>query len=492
MSRFPRIWEARLVATPTIAALEELRPDYETMLVTILDAILRRHERDPGYPFVDTKLNLVTGADFAPCGDAEKDFVGKSAIFGWIQGRGLEALAGHAEWLARSSFLKPDARNELIFRIRRMVRTVFTQMEMLRVKNGGRIGFVMTPEGRRFARSADGRRCYATLAEKTGTLTDLFYVKGMLAASRLLGATDKSGEGRRLFRSLIANIEDDQLRNDQISFDPKNVVVPDPGKRGHAGRMIALFGLASLVEAGAEVEWIEAGRRFIRATLALHMNHGQWPELEPFDFTEWIDSEGEPWRTAGAVLCDPGHALEFVGAAAKFLLSVRASAATSETAQFLAECRDSLPPLFLRAFRAGRNPDVAGIYKTVDLETRRPWNNDMPWWNLPETMRAGVELLALWPDLLDRDALLEAVGYCSNGFVTNFVNRGCHLMAYQTLSAEGRPVPVIPATPDADPAYHTGLSLIDFLSCLERAVKTDRKPEPWREPGRSPEHSMSS
>ena len=36
-------------------------------------------------------------------------------------------------------------------------------------------------------------------------------------------------------------------------------------------------------------------------------------------------------------------------------------------------------------------------------------------------------------------------------------------MAVQTVDEEGRPVDVIPATPDADPGYHTGLSIIDFL-----------------------------
>jgi len=39
-------------------------------------------------------------------------------------------------------------------------------------------------------------------------------------------------------------------------------------------------------------------------------------------------------------------------------------------------------------------------------------------------------------------------------------------MAYQTIGADGRPVATIPATPDADPGYHTGLSIIDYLDWL--------------------------
>ena len=49
------------------------------------------------------------------------------------------------------------------------------------------------------------------------------------------------------------------------------------------------------------------------------------------------------------------------------------------------------------------------------------------------------------------------------------MNRKAHLMAYQTVDANGQPADVIPATPDADPGYHTGLSIIDYLACLDRA-----------------------
>ncbi len=44
-------------------------------------------------------------------------------------------------------------------------------------------------------------------------------------------------------------------------------------------------------------------------------------------------------------------------------------------------------------------------------------------------------------------------------------------MAYQTVNAQGDPVDVIPATSDADPAYHTGLSIIDFIECIRKLPK---------------------
>jgi hypothetical protein len=42
-----------------------------------------------------------------------------------------------------------------------------------------------------------------------------------------------------------------------------------------------------------------------------------------------------------------------------------------------------------------------------------------------------------------------------------------HLMAYQTLDRDGHPIDVTPGMPDADPGYHTGMSLIDAIDLWE-------------------------
>jgi len=92
----------------------------------------------------------------------------------------------------------------------------------------------------------------------------------------------------------------------------------------------------------------------------------------------------------------------------------------------------------------------------------------MPWWNLPETMRAAIFAAAAAPSLRTRRVCLDVARKCSNAFLAHYVNPRVHGMAYQTRNAAGRPVHTIPATPDLDPGYHTGLSLIDFLRELPR------------------------
>ena len=43
-------------------------------------------------------------------------------------------------------------------------------------------------------------------------------------------------------------------------------------------------------------------------------------------------------------------------------------------------------------------PGPAGICKSYDLVSRRPPNTDMPWWSLPETMRAAAHCAGLAAD----------------------------------------------------------------------------------------------
>jgi hypothetical protein len=109
------------------------------------------------------------------------------------------------------------------------------------------------------------------------------------------------------------------------------------------------------------------------------------------------------------------------------------------------------------------------------LASRKPQNDDMPWWSLPETIRSAALLLHLFPDLDNAAAVRQVLADSSNAFLTRYVNPAVHLMTYQTRNSRGEPIDVIPGTPDADPGYHTGLAIIDFLRCY--GPSTPRAPE---------------
>ncbi len=466
-----RQYEGRLI--PQSGTLDEIRAtraDYEVMLVTILDAILERFERDPAYPYINTTLSVLTGEDFSEPSDPSTDYRGKSAVYGWIQGRGLEALAGHIRWLPKCEVLSDAEKQERIRRLTKMLETVLGQMERVRARNNGRMAFLMTPEGRPFTFDDSGRRKPITLDPKFTYTTELFYPKGMFAAATLLGDNAKIAEAVPYFRTVAEDIEQGRHRGDRVSFDPKNKVAENPGKRGHGTRMIMLGGFALFAEQLGDEEWFTWGEKFIRYIIGRHINIGQFPHLQPYDFVECIDTQGRPWREDGKVLSDPGHSLEFVGLAAKFLLALKNKPRkTPSQEELLTHCAELFPHVLARNFANGFNPKVGGICKAFDLVSRKPINSDMPWWNLPETMRAGAELMLLNPSDKHRADILRIIANCSNGFMRSFVNCKAHLMAYQTVDANGKPVDVIPATPDADPGYHTGLSIIDYLACIEKA-----------------------
>jgi hypothetical protein len=466
-------WNGTLIETPTLEGVAAVLPDYETMLISILDVILKRYEGNQDYPFIDTKLSILTGKDYPGASDPECDFKGKSAIYGWIQGRGLEALARHVLWLSTVTFLSEREKGNYRHRVTNLLHDVLRRMEVIRARGGGRLAFLMTPDGRPFDLGLDGRRRYYTLEAGITADADLYYAKGMFSAARLLGRVDKVAEACELFRSIIRSIDRGKHRTDQVSFDPKNRVAPEPGKRVHGWYMDSISGFVVFAEALGEEEWIEGGERFIRYVIDRHLNLGQWPELKSYDFVEAIDAVGRPWRdTNGAVLCDPGHALELIGLAAKFLLVLKAKPSrTPSQDALLARGEEVFPRALVQNFHNGFNEQVGGLCKTFDLIARAPLNSDMPWWNLPETLRSAAELLLLYPAAANRGEMLRIVADCSNAFVKNFVNRACYLMAYQTVDARGRPVDVVPATPDADPGYHTGLSIIDFMMCVRRLAK---------------------
>lgn len=462
-------YEGRLIGSPTLQAIRAVVPDYEVMLVAVLDAMLERYERGAGYHFIDTKLSLLSGQDFPTPADDAADFRGRTAVYGWIQGRGLESLVGHIRWLGECTVLEEAQKADRRRRLTRMVREVFEQMERIRAANGGRVWFVTDPDGRAFDMDEAGRRRYFDLGDQATTNADRFYAKGMLAAATLLERPDKVAEAGEYLRRVLADVEAGRAGRDRFSFDPKNKVEAVAGQYGHGARMISLGTLAMAMQQLPGPEWIDTAQRFIRYVLDRHVNRGQAGELEPYDFFEYTDQAGRPWRDAeGRILCDPGHSLELVGLVAKVLLLMREGPLSPGQRKALEEAGLLLPGVLLKNFANGWNRRVGGICKLVDLRARRPVNSDMPWWPLPETMRAAAELLLLAPQDPRRQAILQVIADCSNAFVKNFVNRKAHLMAYQTLDEAGRPVDVIPATPDADPGYHTGLSIIDFIRCMRQ------------------------
>ena len=455
---------------PSLVEVLAAVPDYRAICLTVLRAVLDRFEARPDYPFVDTKLDLTSGRDFA----VDDPIRGLEAVYGWIQGRGLEALAGHGRWLRETA--ADDAEAALLPRIEDMLRAVLRRVSAIRERNGGHLFFLMHTDGTPLFLDDAGVPTETTLStDAPWNFSDLFASKGMLAAARFL--EDEPGAVEEALQYCVDVDEaicSGDFVTDQQPLDPANPVRPVEGKFSHGARMISLGAVAVRARAG-DPDAVAAGLRLLEFELENHLAvpGGDFGQLEPFDFWEAIDADGQPYREAdGAIICDPGHALEFAGLASNMTRSLRLSGPVPAAADAALSAAEALVPgLVSHIFELGFQPAAGGICKTVDLVSRRPLNTDMPWWNLPETMRAAAYCCELSDDEDAKRSALRILAACHNAFTRHYVRPDVHLMAVQTRSLDGSVSSAIPATADADPGYHTGLSLIDLMETLQRLTE---------------------
>lgn len=460
---------------PTLSHLQAAAVDYQAICYTTIKALVERFEAHirggTDYPFVDSKLDLHSGVDF-PADDPVR---GRQTIYGWIQGRGLEALVGHAAWL--ETHPQPDWR-ALAGRLRLMAQAVFAAVRRLRAANGGHLFFFMQPDGTPFTLGPGATPQTVSLpATAPSNFSDLFGAKGLLAAAYFLGDAAAQDEAEAYVERVTADIWEGRFQSDQQPLDPSNPIAHVPGRFDHGPFMIHLGTCALGVSAG-RAQYIDTGLRLLEHELTHHVNlNGRLAAFEDGDFWESIDADGAPYREAdGHVLCDPGHALEFVGLGLKFGRAVLDCPAVTAAQRAQLEAALAPMPVILRqSFAHGFQAGPGGICKAYDLVHRRRLHTDMPWWSLPETIRAAALCWEITADMTTgeetRQECLRIWAACHNAFVGHFIRPQVHLMAVQTRTIDGRVSDAIPATADADPGYHTGLSLLDVLEVVKAVAR---------------------
>ncbi len=437
---------------------------WERVTRSQLDFMVHRFEKDPAYQFIDTKYDLIQQTNVTKTDPVR----GRNTIYGWIQGRGLEALAGHAQWLASGNH--PDD-TKSVSRIKTDIRLLINRLDQRIAEQKCNLTFMMHEDGSKpalFGVERVAENCH---------FTDLFYSKGLAAAAALLEDSEQFERAKVLFDRVCDDILTDQFVSDQASLDPKNPVKPVPGRHGHGPRMIALGGLSLMLQITGDTRYCEIGFEMIEHIFKHYVHHSNRhdaisslaQQLQVGDMWEFIDDKSEPWLEAGRVLrCDPGHAIEFTGLAMKFLhhceqRNLLNSSQTTSAQQW----RHTLCHMLQHHVQLGFSADGIGIYKAIDLIQRTPLHSDMPWWPLPETIRAAAFARRYCPaeEVDCYDAIMLK---CTDAFMTHYVQPSQYHLAFQTLDSKDKPVSRIPATPDLDPCYHTGLSLIDAIQLLRQ------------------------
>jgi hypothetical protein len=332
---------------------------------------------------------------------------GPHYLHGWIQGRGLEALAEHGAALAQDD-------PALSARCRDAARGLHEALAGLRAPSGhvffrydaALLPLLCTP-------GAPVRRQRA--AAGVHTYSDAFAAKGLVAAARWLGDT-RLPEWQAYLARVIDAVDAGRFQMDETAPLGDAALAAQPDDYGP--RMI-LLGAAHLA---ADARFAD---RFIDHILTRHLDA----------------ATGLLRDVPGEDACNPGHAIEFVGFA---LAHLPADADRGLIA--------ALGRILSASFRAGFGGP--GIALRVSVRTGAALSPYRPWWSLPETVRAAA---LLWARTRSETAL--AIWQAADAAFFGQYWLGDPPVAIQTRDGDG-PVDYVPATPDLDPGYHTGLSLL--------------------------------
>ncbi|MFD2647345.1 hypothetical protein ACFSX5_05980 [Devosia albogilva] len=380
-----------------------------------LDWLLDRPALGPG--FLNSKQNSITLADYG----IDDGLRGPAYTYGWIQGRGLEALATHAEYFARSQ-------RDLTEKIDAAGRRLYAILADLWAQDGHAY-FCYDADMQPIIAGAHGSEGRQAQAREIHTYSDIFVLKGLIAAAARydhpaldgyvaqLPALIEAIEGGRFLMNERQRIGREALAAQEDDFGPRMILLGAAGMLRRLGRG----------EAAAFAD------RFVAHVLGRH--------FDPVS--------GLLRNVPGSDTCNVGHGIELVGFALDYL---PADADDRLVRQ--------LETVLLASFEAGFHGP--GLRLAVSVATGAPQSPYCPWWSLPETIRAA----AFCFERTGNPQVLEVWRKAHAAFFSWFW-RGEPPLAYQTRTDEG-PADFVPATPDLDPGYHTGLSLLAAIQVAER------------------------
>lgn len=378
--------------------------------------LLDRPRRHAG--FLDSKVNSITLQDF-PASDRWR---GPATTYGWIQGRGLEALVAHAEFFEAEDQAFADTIHEA-------ARLLFTELRSLYDRHGAAF-FAYDEDLNPVIPDEGGRPVPQVTDSGLATYSDLFVLKGLIRAAQRYHPDSLPKYLARMADAITA------IENNRFVMDEKqrlNQRALDAQEPEFGPRMIAMGAAAMLSRIGFE-DQAAFGDRFIDHILERH--------LDP--------STGLLRDAQGGGRANIGHAIEFAGFALEYL-------PPDADRSLVGRIADLVPAAFNAGFTG------PGLCLHVSITNQRPSSPYFPWWSLPETIRAA----ALAHERAGPGLQMDVWRRAHEAFFTNYW-RGKPALAYQTRTADG-PVDYVPATSDLDPGYHTGLSLLGAIEVVDRA-----------------------
>ncbi|MGR3660643.1 MAG: hypothetical protein ACU0CA_05565 [Paracoccaceae bacterium] len=398
--------------------LNEAAQRYHSSNRVMLEWILSRPPLQGG--FVDTKVNSISGIDYL-----ETDGLrGPNFIYGWIQGRALEALA---------TFTKHYRRTDPAFasRLEERARALFNALKGLHQRDG-HIYFLYDKNIRPILCNED-HVSPQVHAPDIYTYSDAFAAKGFVVAADLF-APEQASDYLKYLYEVVDAIESGRFQMDESRELDHAQIAEQPDD--FAPRMIVLAAAGVLHRQGLTPSTGFADR-FIDQILENH-----------FD-----PATGLLLNIPGCDICNVGHSIEFSGFAFEHLATDPEDTRISKIGSILC-----------RSLEVGLQGP--GIALSLSAKSGKAVSRYYPWWPMPEAIRA----CALGLRLGGEEDLLQLWQRADTAFFDNYLqkNKG---YSFQTRTSEG-PIDFVPATPDLDPAYHTALSLLTAAEAIDAETQT--------------------
>ncbi len=439
----PSAYNPLILADPTFEVLQS--DAYRHFLTKyVLEAgirlVLHRHALRADWPYIDTKFNPNTGSDL-PAESYE-------IIYPWLLGRGMEALVLHLEsldLLDLSSCEKENARGVFVQIIERSTDDI---LEIF-LRYNGRCPF-------RIARSLEINDLNGPQDDpdpgRSGA-GDIFCAKALLRSARP-AARQKGVE----ILDRIAG----HLKQGRFLLEPAK---GKPRGQSQCGHM--LFQAVPALIVTPEIDHQTRSCFFKHSCQMLEFVLDRHFDQTTRLFSEYVNQQ----TGRRSEYLDPGHCAELVGLglSAIHAMEIDGTGMSLERTRLFTRAKRLLPEILIGAVKAGFNEQHEGIFKAVNNRTGVILDDDMPWWNLPEAMRAALFAGEATPCPDTRQECLAIYAKCHNAYFRHYLNPEMMLFPFQTRSGKsGDVLDRAPAIPEGDPLYHSNLSVLGILSRLSR------------------------
>lgn len=406
-----------------------------------LELLLERVDTHPDWPYPDTKFNPNTGENL--------ESEAYQVLYAWLLGRALEALPVHGSILHLLDW-DQEKRDDAAGRMKEWQRNLAEIIMRISDRYAGRCPFRLNTDLE--AIDPDGRPI--SIDPSLAGAADIFCAKGLLG-------TNQREWSLRGFEML--QLTASKIRAGHYQSEPPD---SDNSRRSHD--LLMLWQGVPAVAIRSPLDFHHKHELFMIALEFLEFIIDHHHDPVSGVFSEYIDRE----TLLGREVLDPGHCNEVVGLGLSALRSVEQAdpELARQKVDLFKRARQRLPRILVESTRLGFNAKHGGICKRVNSRTGEVLDGNLPWWNLPETMRAAAHVMALQEPGVSESEILEIFTQCHHAYFTHYLNPNLNLFPFQTRCGKtGQVMNHAPGVPEGDPLYHSNLSFLDLLAVLKKA-----------------------